>query len=103
MFTCKICQQEKLTPPAAIPGSGPVCHRCADRMAKYAPFLLAACEQAADVLGRLWGPNAPTVAEVAALTGRLEAVATVARGGAKPAAWDVTEEEAEYWPDTSHR
>lgn len=56
MFTCKICKRDGLTTPADLPG-GPICPRCADRLAQTAPRLLAACEAAEELLSRLRTPG----------------------------------------------
>ncbi len=70
----------------------------ADRLAQTAPRLLAACRAAEELLSRLWTPNAPTVADLALLRGRLRAViaATSGAGEAVEAAVD-----SESWADTS--
>lgn len=77
MFTCKICKRDGLTTPSNLPG--PICHHCADRLALAGPAMLAVCSAAADLLGRLWTPAAPTVAEIALLRGLLRAVIAAAR------------------------
>lgn len=97
MFTCKICKRDGLTTPADLPG-GPICPRCADLLAQTAPRLLAACRAAEELLSRLWTPNAPTVAEIALLRGRLRAVIVVASRA------EVVESaaDAESWVDTGY-
>lgn len=71
----------------------------ADRLAQTAPALLAACEAAEELLSRLWTPNAPTVADLALLRGRLQAVIAAASGAVEAA---ETAADSESWVDTSH-
>lgn len=98
MFTCKICHRSGLTTPANLPG-GLICHRCADRLAQTAPRLLAACRAAEELLSRLWTPNAPTVAEIALLRGRLRAVIAATSGAGEAVEATV---DSESWVDTGY-
>lgn len=91
---CSICNRE--TSDVTINGSLTLCPACATRLAHAAPAMLRACEQAANLLGRLNTPDAPTWAEVAELRGRLLATVAAARGTTVE-----TETVEESWPDTS--
>lgn len=71
----------------------------ADRLTQTAPRLLAACEAAEELLSRLWTPNAPTVADLALLRGRLRAVIAATSGAGEVA---ESAADSESWVDTGH-